>query len=115
MPRYLAEIEEPEPAELKRQGFHEVEQIDLAEGWRQIITGQWRGIGLLDVQEPLRHTWGGQILIAKPGANRGKLQAHYPGLMIFTPKEFQDAVKHWPDNSGVILAKRIFDGELLEV
>ena len=98
----------------ERRGFHEVEKVDLIEGWRQIIAGQWRGIGLLDVLEPLRHTWGSQILIAEPGRDRGKLQTHYPGLMIFTPKEFQDAVKHWPDNSGVILAERIFDVEILE-
>ena len=98
--------------EPKRQGFHAVEEIDLAEGWRQIRAGEWKGIGLLDVLEEQRQ-WGRRIIIAEPAANRGKLQAHYPGLMIFTPAEFMDAVEHWPENEGVILAKRMFNGEII--
>lgn len=92
----------------EKQGFHPVEQIDLAEGWRQIVAGQWRGVGLLDVLEPLQHTWGRKIIITEPGRDRGKLQAQYPGLMIFTPEEFQDAVNGWPGNAGEILAMRVF-------
>jgi len=95
-----------------RSGFREVEQIDLADGWRQIVSGRWRGIGLLDVQEGQRHTWGRQVLIVEPGRDRGKLQAHYPGLMIFTPQEFMDAVEHWPENAATIQAKRTFAGDI---
>ena len=92
--------------------FREVEQIDLAEGWRQLVAGTWRGIGLLDVQEAFWHIWGRQIILAEPGTDRSKLQAHYPGRMIFTPAEFMDAVEHWPENEGVMLAKRIFNGDI---
>lgn len=109
-----SETETTKPTK-ERRGFREVEQIDVAEGWRQIVTGRWRGVGLLGVQESLRHTWGRQIIIAEPGRDRRKLQAYYPGLMIFEPKEFQDAVNGWPDNAGVVLAKRVFNGEIMEV
>lgn len=98
--------------EPKRSGFREVEQIDLAEGWRQMVAGRWRGIGLLEVLEE-QHIWGRQVLIAEPAANRDKLQEHYPGVMIFTPAEFMGAVEHWPENEGVILAKRMFNGEIV--
>ena len=97
----------------EHRGFREVEQIDIATGWRQILAGRWRGVGLLEVLEPQQYTWGKQIIIAELGRDRRKLQEHYPGLMIFTPAEFRDAVEHWPDNEGVILAKRIFNGEIM--
>ena len=98
--------------EPKRQGFHEVEQIDLADGWRQMVAGQWRGIGLLDVLEEQRDAWGRQAIIADPRADRRKLQTHYPGVMIFTPAEFIDAVNGWPDNAATIQAKKIFRGDI---
>jgi hypothetical protein len=103
------------PAEPKRRGFYPAEKIDLADGWRQIIAGEWRGVGLLDVMEPLLYEWGRRIIIAEPGRDRRKLQTYYPGLMIFEPKEFQDAVNGWPDNIGVVLAKRMFNGDIVEV
>ena len=99
------------PTEPKRQGFRVVEQIDLAEGWRQIVTGQWKGIGILNVMED-QHIWGRQIIIAEPGANHDKLMAHYPRMMIFTPQEFRDAVEHWPENAATIQAKRTFAGDI---
>ena len=111
--REIQAVEMQSPAAFKPKGFHEVEQIDIAEGWRQIVAGQWRGIGRLDVQEGQRHIWGKQIIIAEPAANRGKLQEHYPGVMIFTPAEFMDAVEHWPENEGVVLAKKFFNGIIL--
>lgn len=98
-----------------RSGFREVEQIDIADGWRQIVSGRWRGIGLLEVLEEWRHIWGRKVLIAEPGRDRRKLQEHYPGTMIFTPAEFMDAVEHWPENKGVILAKRTFSGEIVNL
>ena len=97
---------------LKSREFHEVEQIDLAEGWRQIVAGEWKGIGLLDVLEEQRRVWGRQVIIAEPGRERGKLQEHYPGVMIFTPAEFMDAVEHWPENAATIQAKKIFRGDI---
>ncbi|NMC31227.1 MAG: hypothetical protein GYA36_02045 [Veillonellaceae bacterium] len=100
------------PVSVTGGGFREVEQIDLAEGWRQLVAGTWRGIGLLDVQEALWPIWGRQIILVEPGTDRSKLQAHYPGRMIFTPVEFMDAVEHWPENEGVMLAKRIFNGDI---
>ena len=106
------EHEPTKPTEPKRQGFREVEQIDLAEGWRQIVAGEWKGIGLLDVLEGGQHIWGRQIIIAEHGANRDKLMAHYPGLMIFTPQEFMDAVEHWPENAATIQAKKTFQGDI---
>ena len=109
---YLAIVETETDDKPKRQGFHEVEQIDIAEGWRQIVAGQWRGIGRLDVQEGQRHIWGKQIIIAEPAANRGKLQEHYPGVMIFTPAEFMDVVEHWPENAATIQAKKTFQGDI---
>ena len=87
--------------EPKRSGFREVEQIDLAEGWMQMVAGRWRGIGLLEVLEE-QHIWGRQVLIVEPGRDRDKLQEHYPGLMVFTPAEFRDVVEHWPENEGVV-------------
>ena len=99
------------PTEPKRQGFHVIEQIDIAEGWRQIVAGEWQGIGLLDVQED-QDVWGRQIIIADAGANRGKLQAHYPGVAIFAPEEFRDAVEHWPDDAATIRAKKTFRGDI---
>ena len=103
------------PTEPKPKGFHEVEQIDIAEGWRQIVAGEWKGIGLLDVLEEQRRVWGRQVIIAEPGRERGKLQEHYPGVMIFTPTEFMDAVEHWPDNAATIQAKKTFQGDIQRV
>ena len=107
-----AKKQERKQAEPKRQGFYPVDKIDIAEGWQQIITGTWRGVGLLDVQEPLHYEWGRQIIITEPGRDRGKLQTQYPGTMIFEPKEFQDAVNGWPDNAALIKAKRTFAGAI---
>lgn len=104
--------QEQKPAEPKRQGFHPVEEIGLAKGWRQIMAGEWRGVGLLNVLDPLHYEWGRQIIIMEPGRDRVKLQAQYPGLMIFGPKEFQDAVNGWPDNAALIKAKRTFTGDI---
>ena len=104
--------EQRETVEPKRRGFHEVERIDLAEGWRQVVAGKWRGIGLLEVLEGGRHIWGRQVLIAEPGRDRRKLQEHYPGVMIFTPAEFMDAVNGWPENAATIQAKKIFKGDI---
>ena len=100
-------------AEPRRLGFREVEQINLSEGWRQMVAGRWRGIGLLDVMEGQRHIWGRQVLIVEPGRDRRKLQECYPGVMIFAPAEFMDAVEHWPENEGVVLAKKFFNGIIL--
>ena len=105
-------LEQQAIVEPKRSGFHDVEQIDIAEGWQQMVAGQWQGIGLIDVQDGQRDTWGQQILIADHRADRRKLQAHYPGMMIFTPAEFVDAVNDWPDNAATIQAKRIFRGDI---
>ena len=99
--------------EPKRSGFHEVQQIDIAEGWRLIVADRWRGIGLLDVLEGQQFAWGRQIIVAESECDCRKLQEHYPGLMIFTPAELRDAVEHWPGNEGVILAKRIFNGKIM--
>ena len=107
--------QEQKPAEPKRQGFYPVEEISIAEGWRQIITSEWRGVGLLDVQEPLQYEWGRQILIVEPGRDRGRLQAQYRRTMIFEPAEFQDAVSNWPENAALILAKRTFVGKIMGV
>ena len=52
------------------------------------------------------------MLIVEPGRDRRKLQAHYPGLMIFTPQEFMDAVEHWPENTAAIQAKKTFQGDI---
>ena len=97
---------------LKSREFHEVEQIDLAEGWRQIVVGEWKGVGLLDVLEGHQDTWGRRIIIAEPGRDRRKLRQNYPGAMIFTPAEFQDAVEHWPGNAAAIQAKKTFFGDI---
>ena len=109
---YLAIVETETDDKPKRQGFREIEQIDLATGWRQIVAGQWRGIGLLDVLEPLRHTWGRRVLIVEPGRDRRKLQEYYPNAMIFAPAEFMDVVEHWPENAATIQAKRTFAGDI---
>ena len=98
--------------EPKRQGFREVEQLDLTEGWRQIVVGQWRGIGLLDVLEEGRRIWGRQVLIVEPERDRRKLKEYYPGVMVFTPAEFMDAVNGWPENAATIQAKKIFKGDI---
>ncbi len=99
------------PTEPKRQGFREVEQVDLVAGWQQIVAGEWKGIGVLNVQDD-QHVWGGRIIIAEPGANRDKLAAYYPGLMIFTPQELRDAVDHWPENAATVQAKKTFQGDI---
>ncbi|MHC1761543.1 MAG: hypothetical protein AB9917_18920 [Negativicutes bacterium] len=96
----------------KRQGFRTVEQIDLATGWQQMVTGEWLGIGILDVIEEGWHVWGRQIIIAEPGANCGKLQAHYLGMMIFIPAEFRDIIERWPDSERLVMAKRVFTGDI---
>ena len=98
--------------EPKRSGFHEVEQINLSEGWRQMVAGHWHGVGLLEVLDGQRHIWGRQIIIAESGRDRRRLQEHYPGLMIFTPAEFMDAVEHWPENAATIQAKKTFQGDI---
>lgn len=111
---YLAMIETDIDDEPRRNGFHVIEEVDIAEGWRQIVAGEWRGIGLLEVIED-QAIWGRQIIIADASANREKLMAHYSGIAIFTPAEFRDAVEHWPDNAATIQAKRTFKGDILEV
>ena len=111
---YLAIVEMEADDEPKRQGFLEVEQIGLADGWRQIVAGEWKGVGLLDVLEGQQHTWGRRIIIAEPGRDRGKLQENYPGTMIFEPAEFRDAVEHWPGNAAAIQAKKTFSGDISE-
>lgn len=110
--RYLAEIKDHECEKPKRQGFYPAEEITLVGGWGQIVAGTWRGVGLLDVLEPLQHTWGRQVIIAESGRDRVRLQACYPGLLIFEPAEFMDAVEHWPDNEALIKTKRIFHGDI---
>ena len=111
---YLAIVETETDDKPKRQGFREIEQIDLATGWRQIVAGQWRGIGILDVMEEGRNVLGRKITIAAPGANRGKLQEYYPNVMILAPQEFRDIIEHWPDSERLVMAKRMFSGEILE-
>ena len=77
------------------------------------MVGTWRGIGLLDVQEPLQQVWGSRIIIVEPGQDRRRLQECYPGLMIFEPKEIQDAVNDWPENAAMMQVKRTFSGDIV--
>ena len=109
---YLAIIEAESDDKPRRQGFHSVEEIDLADGWQQIVAGEWRGIGLLELLEGWWHIWGRRVLIVEPGRDRGKLQKYYPNAMIFAPAEFMDVVEHWPENAATIQAKRTFAGDI---
>lgn len=89
-----------------------VQRISLADGWAQILSGLWEGIGLLEVQEPCRQVWGSQVFIVDDKVDRLTLRREYPEAMIFLAAEFTDAMTHWPGNEGVILAKRFFSGEI---
>ena len=112
---YLALIEDEQQAitKPKRPAFREVEQISLADGMQQIIAGTWQGIGLLDTLDGYTHIFGRQVLIVADGIDRHRLQTAYPGTMIFDPAEFLDVISDWPETEGVILAKRIFNGEII--
>ena len=101
--------------EAKQKGFHEVEQIDLAEGWRQIIAGQWHGIGLLDVQDENTQVFGRQVLIVESGMDRRRLQEEYPQTMMFTPDEFWNLIERWPESESIIRVKRVFGGDVVSV
>ena len=100
--------------EQKPKGFHPVETASLVDGMRQIIAGTWDGIGLLETLDGYTHIFGRQVLIVADGIDRHRLQTAYPGMMIFKPAEFLDAINDWPDTESAILAKRIFNGEILE-
>ena len=99
--------------EQKPKGFHLVETVSLVDGMRQIISGTWEGIGLLETLDGHAHIFGRQVLIVADGIDRNRLQAAYPGTMIFDPAEFLDVISDWPETEGVILAKRIFNGEII--
>ena len=102
---------EMQPASaIKTKGFHPVEQIDLATGMQQIIAGTWDGIGLLETLDGYTHVFGRQVLIVADGIDRHRLQAAYPGIMIFKPAEFLDVVERWPESTGLVQAKRAFGG-----
>ena len=103
----------PATIEPKQKAFRPVEQIDLATGMQQIIAGTWEGIGLLETLDGHAHIFGRQVLIVADGIDRNRLQAAYPGTMIFDPAEFLDVISDWPETEGVILAKRIFNGEII--
>lgn len=96
----------------KRNGFHEVEQIELAEGWRQIVAGEWQGIGLLDVVES-QDVWGKRIIIADASANRKKLREYWPGVMIVLPAEFMEIINGWPDTEALVRTMRVFDAHIV--
>ena len=97
----------------QKQGYRKIGQIDLATGMRQIIAGTWEGIGLLETMDGHTHIFGRQVLIVADGIDRHRLQTAYPGTMIFDPAEFLDVISDWPETEGVILAKRIFNGEII--
>ena len=96
----------------QKQGYRNIEQIDLATGMRQIIAGAWTGIGLLETLDGNTHVFGRQVVIVADGIDRHRLQAACPGAMIFKPAEFLDVMNDWPETEGAILAKRIFNGEI---
>ena len=102
---------EMQPASaIKPKGFRPVEQIDLLTGWQQIVAGTWQGVGLLETLPEQQAIWGQQVLIAADGIDRHRLQAAYPGTMIFDPSEFLTVVNDWPSSEGAIRAKRAFGG-----
>ena len=94
----------------QKQGYRNIEQIDLATGMRQIIAGAWTGIGLLKTLDGNTHVFGRQVLIVADGIDRHRLQTAYPGTMIFAPAEFLTVVNDWPESESVVRAKRAFGG-----
>ena len=112
MGRWQAKVGSEQQAiiEQKPKGFHSVETISLVDGMREIIAGTWAGIGLLETLPEQQAIWGKQVLIAADGIDRHRLQAAYPGAMIFTPAEFLTVVNDWPSSEGAIRAKRAFGG-----
>jgi hypothetical protein len=96
----------------QKQGYRNIEQIDLATGMQQVIAGTWEGIGLLETLDGHTHIFGRQVLIVADGIDRHRLREKFPGVMIFTSVEFLDVISDWPETEGVILAKRIFNGEI---
>lgn len=103
----------PSVIEPRQKTFRVIEQITMADGMRQIMAGTWEGIGLLDVIDGYADIFGRQVLIVESGIDRHRMRAHYFGMMIFTPAEFLDVMNDWPETEGVILAKRIFNGEII--
>ncbi len=103
----------PATIEPKQKAFRPVEQIDLATGMQQIIAGTWEGIGLLETLDGHAHIFGRQVLIVADGIDRHRLKEQYSGIMIFTPAEFLTVVDDWPETKGAIMAKRIFNGEII--
>ena len=99
----------------EKQGFHPVESISLTEGMQDIITGRWRGIGLLDVLEGYTHIFGRQVLLVEPSKNRHRLREQYAGAMMFEPQEFLDVIESWPESEGIVRAKRAFAGNVISV
>ena len=95
---------------IKPKSFRPIEQIDLVTGMLQIIAGTWQGIGLLETLPEQQAIWGQQALIADDDIDRHRLQAVYPGTMIFTPVEFLTVVNDWPESESVVRAKRAFGG-----
>jgi len=104
-----------EPTKAISDKYIPVEKISLVEGWQQIITESWQGVGLLEVLPEQQSVWGAHVLIAEHGVDRAALQAQYPKVMIFEPNEFRAAVKAWPDNESVIQCKRAFNGQVFEI
>lgn len=115
MGRWQAKVADglPVTIEPKQKAFHPVETVSLADGMQDIIASRWRGIGLLETMDGHTHIFGRQVLIVADGIDRHRLQTAYPGTMIFDPAEFLDVISDWPETEGVILAKRIFNGEII--
>ena len=94
----------------KHENYIPVKTISLVDGWLEIESGKWQGVGLLDVLEENIHVFGKQVIVAE--SDHERLREQFPQLMIFTPDEFKQLVNDWPDSKMTVYALRRFDGQI---
>ena len=113
----VVSVEENKVAETEKSNaaprqYRPVETLSLLEGWRRIEAGQVDGAFFLEVMEPMQYTWGPRVIVTD--RDRGEVREQFPEVLIFTPPEFQEIIKDWPESEGAVLALRVFKGALIK-
>ena len=104
-------VAEPEKSNTAPWQYRPVEIFSLAEGWQQIDAGQVKGAFFFDVLEPMQCIWGSRVIVTD--RDHDELRQQFPGLMIFTPPEFMQVIRDWPESGAVVKTLLTFGGKLM--
>jgi len=102
---------ESKHAEIIRQRYKPVETVSLIEGWRQLESGTWQGIGLLETLPDYTHIFGQEIIISD--RDYVELRQQFPNILILKPDEFKQIIDDWPESTVIVLTMRQFGGQLV--